>query len=136
MAGAIGKYGYKLEGAEQLLGLLKAGDFIYKPVKKALAKVGQAGKGAAQRSAAVRTGLMRSKISYRVNTRKKEPRFVAISARAVSPQGRSYPRILEFSSRHGHKGWMLGAIQSIRGDINASMGDAASEIEHEFEVGA
>jgi hypothetical protein len=128
-------YGYRVD-AERLLDLLKSGDFIYKPVKKALAKVGQAGKRAAQGAAAVHTGQMRQKISYRVNTRKKEPRFVVISARAVNSRGRSYPRVLEFSPRHGHKGWMLGAVQGIRGDINSSMADAAGEIEREFEVGA
>lgn len=131
----MSSYGLRVD-ADKLISLLKAGEFIYKPVKRALAKIGQAGKRAAQAGAPVYSGLLRSKISYRVNTRKKEPRFVAISTRAVSSRGVSYPRILEFSGRHHHKGWMLGAVSGISGDINSALGDAASEIEREFVQGA
>ena len=127
-------YGFKLEGADRLVRILKSGEFVYKPVKRALAKIGQAGKRAAQGGAPYRTGALRSSITYRVNTRKKEPRFVAIATRAVNGRRYPYPRALEFGARYGHKGWMMRAIQSIRGDIGSKLGDAANDIEREWKA--
>ena len=127
-------YGFKLEGADRLNRILQNGEFVYKPVKRALAKIGQAGKAAARGAAPYRTGALRSSITYRVNTRKKEPRFVAIATRAVSGRRYPYPRALEFSTRSGHKGWLLRAIQAIRGDIDSKLGAAASDIEQEWKA--
>ena len=127
-------YGFKLEGADRLNRILQNGEFVYKPVKRALAKIGQAGKAAARGAAPYRTGALRSSITYRVNTRKKEPRFVAISVRAVNNRRHSYPRDLEFNARLGHKGWLLRTLQSIRGDIGAKLGAAASDIEQEWKA--
>ena len=128
----------RIEGTDRLVALLQQDEWYGRPVKRALARIGQLGKTAARVAAPRDTGHLASHITYRVNTKKKQPRFVAISTRAYRMTGRGapypYPRTLEFSPKHHHRGWMRRAIESIQGSLASFVEDAIRDIEQAWKV--
>lgn len=141
-------YRIELIGADALIRrLLERDTWFNKPVKRALAKIGQQGRAAAKAVAPVGpTGRLKATITYRVNTKLSAPRFVAIATRANRLTGKNapfpYPRILEFGRHQGkgvfgpsrHKGWLLAAIQGIRGSMESALQAAGREIEQAWNL--
>jgi len=126
-------YSVKLEGADRLMNLLKGDALLAKPIKNALKAVGQMGKAEAKAHAPRRhTGGLVRTIGYKVSSK---PRWVAITSkdpRMILTQGHgvsSLGRFLEFSPKHGHKGWLMNAMQAVSGKLSAVLNQAAGEIE-------
>ena len=43
-----------------------------------------------------------------------------------------YPRLLNFSPKHGHLGWLTDAMEALMDRITPELDDAARDIEQEF----
>lgn len=143
-------YRISLEGMESLTALLREDEWYGKPVKRALARLGAQARSAARAAAPRDTGRLAASITYKVNTRKKQPRFVAIATRAMRTEGAhspfAYPRILEFAPRftraygrrvkspppNPRKGWFAAAIKGVTANLTSYLADATREIEQEF----
>ena len=125
-------YRVKLEGIDPLLKKLQHEPMLSKPLRRLMSRVGILGKGSAKAGAPRgRTGQLSSKITTRMST-KAIPTFVAIRASAMSKQGYPYPRLLEFSGKHGRREWLLRSIQGVMGQIVGYVNDTAREIEQEW----
>ena len=121
-------YSVKLEGADRLMDLLKGDKLLAKPIKNALKAVGTLGKAEGKAHGPRHSGRLVQSIGFRVSSK---PRWVAVTVKATR-QGFSYPRLLEFSGKHGHRGWFMQAMQAVMGKMGGILNNAASEIEREW----
>lgn len=124
-------YTVRLEGADRLRDLLQGDKLLAKPIKNALKAVGALGKEQGRAYGPRRTGRLVQSVGYRVSSK---PRWVAVQVKATR-SGFSYPRLLEFSGKHGHRGWFMQAIQGVMGRMGGILNQAASEIEREWRGG-
>lgn len=126
---------YKLQNADEMT----AG-----PWKRAMTEIADAGYAAILNSAPQRTGRLKSKIFVKVQ-QKPFPLWVAIRARGVAkwdkknlrksrsrnryPRGFPYPRLLEFSPKHGHAGWFYKRIApAVQSKADSALATAGREI--------
>lgn len=112
----------------QLVGLrrvLRATDPEYllgHPVREVLDEIASQGADRA-RSVGPRgeTGQLTARITHRVSPAD-IPRWAVVKTDARSRRGYSYPRLLEFSGKHGHRDWLRKAVLSgsrgLRGAVN------------------
>ena len=125
------EYQIKLEGADELIRKLESESLIGKPIRRLFSKVGIQGKNAAKSSAPLATGRLNASITTRMSG-KQVPTFIAVRVGAVNPRGYSYPRLLEFSPRHGHREWLLRAFRGAIGGLVGFMHETAGAIEDQF----
>ena len=118
---------FELQGLQQLLARLDSDALLRKPVRKLMSSIGRRGKEEGRSSAPRRTGTLAGSFAYRVSP-KSVPTFVAIHVKAKRGSV-SYPRVLEYSPKHGHKGWLLRAVQAARPTFSAILAKAGKEIE-------
>lgn len=109
-----------IEGLRQLRRLIRPpSNLLAKPWHNAMTDLKEAGERVARRHAPVRTGYLLSKIKSAIQ-KKAMPMWAAIRVRARRrshgyPRGFEYPRLLEYSPKHGHKGWFNPPIRSLWG---------------------
>lgn len=128
-------YEFKLEGASALVARLEAEGLIGKPIRRIFSKLGIQGKQAAKSMAPKATGRLSASITTRMSGRA-VPKFVAVLVKATNSRGYSYPKLLEFSFRHGHRNWLLTAFQGAMGGLHSFMNDAAKVIEDDWKKAA
>ena len=121
------KIDIELEGLSALRRLLEPPENLYaKPWEEGMDKLASMGGLAAQRSAPLATGKLQGSIRTRVQ-KKPFPTWIAIRVGARARKTRyPYPRLLAFSQKHGHKDWLLKAVQPVwRGaeDVLRKAGD-------------
>ena len=118
----------EIQGMDKLLSKLHATPAIHaKPVKDALTEMGKIGQSAAQQNAPSDTGRLRAGIRYRVNAGP-NPSYVVVRS-GTTRKGYPYPRLLEFSGKHGHRDWLLNAIKGAQGRFRATLTGAVRDIE-------
>ncbi len=115
----------QLEGVERLHRALDSDRLITKPAKKALAEIGKIGKSEAKGGAPRLSGKLSSSIGYRVESHASYVK-VNVTARRGSV---SYPRILEFSGKYGHKGWFMTQLKDVGRWASKVLNDFADDIE-------
>ena len=131
-----------IEGLAELRRLINPpSELMAEPWRDAMDALAAAGQAAAQ-AAAPRgaTGQLRVKIFGRVQ-RKPMPMWVAIRARAKRksrkyPRGYPYPRLLEVSAKHGHKGWFTAPLMSAMvGRAEQELAKAGDAIQRRWATG-
>ena len=123
------------KGLKELHALLVPGNaLLERPWKAAMEALAEAGAEAARQAAPVgKTGQLKAGIYARVQ-KGTFPKWVAIRSRAKRkspkyPRGYPYPRLLEYSAKHGHKGWFSTAIEGAWGQKAESvLAEASNEI--------
>ena len=123
--------GLVIQGADRLIAKLAAEPLWDKAVRRLLSRVGLQGKQAGMAAAPVAAGRLRSSISSRLSS-KAIPTFVSIRVGATSPRGYPYPKVLEFSAKHHHKGWLAEALRGAKSSFATFLSDAARDIERTF----
>lgn len=118
-------YAIQLEGVDHLRRVLNADHLITKPVRKALGEIGKVGKTEAKGDAPRRAGKLSQSIGYRVDSK---ARYVSIQV-AAKRGSVNYPRILEFSPKHHHKGWLMSALRDVSRWAGGVINNLASDIE-------
>lgn len=108
-----------------------------KPVKAMMGNVARVAEAHARRGAPHgRTGQLRNRISSKI-TGGAIPAAV-VKTDALNDRGGKrgrpypYPRLLEFSPKHGHRDWLKNSIDQARGAINGQINRAASLIASEW----
>ena len=130
MAGTQAGYQFKLEGADALILKLQSENIVGKPLRKIFSRVGRTAKSAVKAAAPKDTGRLRASISTKMSGRK-VPSFIAVKV-SETRDGYSYPKLLEFSTRHGHRNWLLNAFSASFGRLPGVMDDIAREIAAAF----
>lgn len=127
----------EVKGLRQLQQQLKGNDLYAEPWKNLLGAVGQRGENlAASNAPRGRTGALEAKIKHRVQ-QKPFPQWVAIRSYARRktkkyPRGFLYPRLLNFSQKHGHLGWFTSPLRRLQTVAGPLLQQAAREIEANF----
>jgi hypothetical protein len=105
-------------------------DLYWAPLKEALAELGTLGAADARAVASgfARSGAMSASIGHHVNDAP-APLWVVVRATAVNKSGRSYPALLEFGAKYGHKHWLRGAVRRAQSQAAALLSAAAAKIE-------
>lgn len=109
-----------IEGLNKLRRRLSPPESLYaQPWRDGMTEIAEAMQTAAVRAAPVRTGKLRDSIRT-VIQRKPFPQWIATRVKARGPlrmskkkgkRGRyPYPKLLEFSKRHGHFGWLRNSV--------------------------
>lgn len=116
----------KVRGLDDLIEKASARKIMWAPMKTALRSVGKAGSASVSSHAPRETGRLAASVTSHVNDIP-APRFVAIVVKATN-QGFPYPRLLEFSAKHGHKGQLMAAVKAITGQIHSAVNAAAAQM--------
>jgi mannitol-1-phosphate/altronate dehydrogenase len=80
------------------------------------------------------TGNLRAAVGHKVQA-KAVPLYAMVVANRPSTTGRkkvNVAKILEFSPKHGHQGWMRNAVKSVWGQVDRALEAAANAIERHF----
>lgn len=121
----------EVTGLQQLLPRIDGDRLLRKPISKLFSSIGRRGREHGRQVAPRATGKLAASMTHRVSP-KPIPTFVAIVNTARNKSGVSYPRILEYSPKHGHKGWLSTALKALMGRIRPEIDEAARDIEREF----
>lgn len=119
----------RVEGMDQVLRKLRGeGAALYaEPLRAALrelaARADQRGRAVAPRA----TGQLVSKLTHKVSARA-VPRWALVKTTARNKDF-SYPRLLEYSPKHGHQGWLRRAVRQSLVGAQATLDRAARRIE-------
>ncbi len=115
----VGKIQIEIQGLKVLQTLLKGNELYAGPWKEGMERLAEKGGHATRGGAPYRTGRLHDSVRTAVQKRP-FPQWAAIRVRAVSktrstkyPRGYAYPRLLEFSPKHGHRGWMARAMAPV-----------------------
>lgn len=118
----------EVHGLKELREKLEANKLIARPIRAALQKLADAGKAAAKGHAPRRSGRLDNRVSNKLDPRPL-PGYAVIKTDALGDNRYGYPRMLEFSPKHGHKDWLLNALDSVRNQAASLLSEAAREIE-------
>ena len=121
----------EVEGIRELLRKLETDRLMRNPIRRFFASIGKRGRDDARDFAPRRTGRLAAKMTYRVSG-KAIPEHVAIIAKARAARDFSYPRLLEYSRKHGHLRWLATGLEALMGRIGPELDDAARDVEQEF----
>lgn len=79
------------------------------------------------------TGKLAGAVTYKVQA-KAVPLYAMVvdTVRAGDRKRTNYARILEFSQKHGHMGWMRDAIKSVWSQVDHALDAAANAIERHW----
>lgn len=118
----------KIDGIAELRRKLDGEWLFGRPFKRAMGEVGKAGKAAAQAAApAGASGATRAKLYYRVHDIP-IPEYLYVGTRARR-KGVAYPIVLEYSGRHGHQGWLRGALRPVAAQVGRMLQQVADAVE-------
>ncbi len=127
-----------IEGLDSTRRLIKpADDLIAAPWRGAMTDLAQSGAAAGVSAGPGRSGRLRSRIYARVQ-QKPFPMWAAVRSRGsrrskAYPKGFAYPRLLEYSQKHGHAGWFSRAVEPrLIGAAEGALATAASEVERRW----
>ena len=127
-----------IEGLKELRRLLTPPDeLLAEPWKKAMDVLAAKAQEAARAAAPVgQTGVLKARIYAKVQ-KKPFPLWLAVRSRGVRksaayPRGYPYPRLLEYSGKHQHKGWFTSAVQSAWAMADTMLAQAGDEIEKKW----
>ena len=124
------KVDVQVTGLPELRRKLDGNRLLAQPLRTAFDEVGRAGASAMRSGAPVLTGKLRGKISHRL-TGGAIPSGVTVSATARRGSF-PYPRLLEFSPKHGHKGWGRKAVEGAAPQFQRALEKAARQLEAQF----
>lgn len=131
-----------VEGLRGLRRLLTPPDeLLADPWKTAMIFLAESGEGKAKAGAPVATGRLREKVGGRVQ-KKPMPMWVAIRARGLRKaragatsrsaayyrRGYPYPRLLNYSPKHGHRFWFDTAVSPMLATADEALEKAGDEI--------
>lgn len=122
----------EIAGYAALMRKLRPPESLYaKPWRDAMEEVARLGAEQA-RSTAPRgeTGQLAAKIAYRVQ-KSPIPRYAVIKTTARRKKF-PYPRLLEWSPKHHHSGWMRKAIDQVMSRADRILSKAARQIERKW----
>lgn len=124
----------KVDGLQDLLRKTTPGRAIIRPAMLgAMDAIGRAATTSARSGAPHRTGELAKSMRYEV--RGKGIPWVNIQARALAQSdGYPYPRLLEYSPKHNHKGWLKRSIQRTRGRLTSALQAATAEIQRRWQT--
>lgn len=127
-----------IEGLASTRRLIKpADDLIAAPWHKAMTDLAESGALAGVSAAPRRSGRLAGKVYARVQ-KKAMPMWAAVRSRGTRrskayPRGYAYPRLLEFSEKHGHAGWFSRSVEPrLIGQSEAILSVAADEVERRW----
>ncbi len=132
-----------LEGLQALRKLLNPPDeLLAAPWKGAMASLVDFGAMFGRTQAPKgRTGKLQRNIKPKVQN-KPLPMWAAVRSRGTRkrsktyPRGYPYPRLLNYSPKHGHEGWFdRGVIEPVIGKADLVLAQAATEIARKWERG-
>jgi len=116
-------------GIRRLLERLESERLLRRPLRKLFAALGRRGRDEGRSIAPRATGRLASKMTYKTGGR-------AIPNVSIQAKARNrdfpYPRLLNFSPKHGHLGWLTDAMEALMDRITPELDDAARDIEQEF----
>jgi hypothetical protein len=116
-----------VEGLDELL--RKLTPELYEPAgKAALTEIGASAANAARAGAPRLSGKLAGSITPKTNPGP-QPRWAAVRVGAVSSRGYGYPKLLEFSPKHGHRDWLKSAVTRAQGSFAAAVDKAARAVE-------
>lgn len=119
-----------IEGLDKILAKTKPE--LYEPSAKAmLGEIAAAGARSARAGAPRLKGKLRGSISPKTNGGPK-PLWAVVKVGAVNPRGYSYPRLLEFSRKHGHANWLKSAVERAQGAFTSAATKAARAVERKW----
>lgn len=134
---ATTRFEIKIEGLDALLRKLRGQALYAQPYREALAKSALLVESAGKKRAPVDTGRLRASITHRLDPRD-APLWAEVGTN-VRHKGESYPAKLELSDRTHYrrgpfkgqptKGWLSGALQDSRAQIERFLAVAAAKIE-------
>lgn len=108
--------------------LLRPPETLYgAPWRHGIDELASRGGLAAQRGAPFRTGKLQAAMRTRVQ-RKPFPEWIGIYTYARSASRYPYPRLLAFSWKHGHRDWLLRALQPVWGRVEETLKRIANDI--------
>ena len=118
----------QIEGLRELRRLVNPPEELYSDAwRRSMQALAAAGEAAA-RSAAPHGATLRLSRSIRARVQKRPfPLWTAIRVGARNRRY-PYPRLLEFSPKHGHKRWLAGAINRVWASADRFLGDAGQRI--------
>ncbi len=135
---AAGQQFAYIEGLASTRRLIKpADDLIAAPWRTAMTDLAESGAAAGVSAGPSRSGRLRSRIYARVQ-QKAFPMWAAVRSRGARrskayPKGFAYPRLLEYSQKHGHAGWFSGSVEPrLIGQSEAILSVAADEVERRW----
>ena len=123
-----------IEGLNELRRLISPIDaLVATPWKMAMTQIAEDAANAARANAPIgRTGHLKAKIYAKVQ-KSDMPRWAAVRSRGTRkslkyPRGYPYPRLLNYSAKHGHQGWFDNAITPVFAKAAAALAIAGNEI--------
>lgn len=130
----------QVRGLRELQRTLKGNQLYAEPFRETMQAIGQAGEAVAARSAPKgRTGRLEAQITHAIQKRPL-PLWAAIRSRARRrsrkyPRGYVYGRLLNFSLKHGHRGWFTEPLKRLAGQVQPYLRAAAAKIEQKWRTG-
>ncbi len=118
----------QLDGYRELKRKMRTDELLAEPWREALESAAVYAHQEAQAAAPVRTGKLQASIGWKMSARPL-PFWAKVETKARAPKRFNYPALLNFSPKHGHKGWLTDMRNRIQGNINAILERAAKEIE-------
>lgn len=87
--------------------------------------------------APMRSGKLKASIRERIQ-KKPFPTWIAVDAQARGRRGGNrsnypYPRLLEYSSKHGHAGWLSNALNKVWRNVETDLNRIADAIARKWE---
>ena len=120
-----------VDGLPQLRRKLKADEAYAEEWHDCLEDIAKAAVAAGARVAPRgKTGKTASSMTYKLSAK-----TTVMSARVVNTarnKGYPYPKLLEYSPKHGHQRWLLHALDSIRGHVTATLNGVGRRIERRW----
>lgn len=133
-----------LEGLQALQKLLQPIDaLVIEPWHRAVLGLVEFGERSGKSGAPRREGKLQSKIKSAMSKRKDLRAWGAVRSRGVNtkskssqyPRGYPYPRLLNYSRKHGHTGWFdRGVIEPVMARAGGALDKAADEITKKWET--
>ena len=123
----------EVSGLNALRRFLSPPDNLYGPPwKDGMEAIAKKSRLSAVSAAPSRTGKLRSSIRDRVQ-KNVFPTWVAVDARAAAKKRYPYPRLLEYSNKHHHVGWLSDALNKVWRTVESDLNKIADAIARRWE---
>jgi hypothetical protein len=126
-----------VQGQREVMRKLKADELLAGPWADAMRRAGEIGLAAARGAAPVESGLLRAKLTSKMQA-KPVPTWVAIRAAATRSSAKykryPYPKRVEYDRRSEHRLWMTNAVKGAMGAIQGVLDGAARGIEMKWKA--
>lgn len=128
MAALAQKFSIELEGLKHIVTELTDSEVYREPWQQGMDALGKVAQQFAIQAAPLFKGPTIAKMAYRVQN-KPIPLYVVVKTTAKNPKsGYGYPRLLEYTTKWRHLGWMVNAIKNSRSVWGGVLDGVATKI--------